>query len=183
MGAVIASIMLGIVYIAPMEKTVHEKQNTLRELKEGIDAFWGDKVLSLLIATETLCMIFYLPLSSFYPLMTSDYFHASAWQGSAVEVLYAVGMMAAAFLFGSVIRVKRHLSVSYFGLLGIGVVSSIGGFLPPKMWAWFIFAFICAVMGAFGNVHSIPLIAYMQATILAEKWGGHLHLSPYEQFL
>ena len=61
-GAVIASIMLGIVYIAPVEKTVHEKHNTLRELKEGIDVFRADKALILLIATETLCMIFYLPL-------------------------------------------------------------------------------------------------------------------------
>ena len=170
-GAVIASIMLGIVYIAPVEKTVHEKHNTLRELKEGIDVFRADKALILLIATETLCMIFYLPLSSFYPLMTSDYFHASAWHGSAVEVLYAMGMMTTAFLFGNIIKVKRHLSGSYFGLLGIGVVSAIGGLLPPKMWAWFIFAFICAVMGAFGNVHSIPLIAYMQTTIPAEKMG------------
>ncbi len=106
-----------------------------------------------------------------YPLMTSDYFHASAWHGSAVEVLYAVGMMTAAFLFGSIIKVKRHLLFSYFGLLGIGIVSAIGGVLPPKMWAWFIFAIICGIMGAFGNVHSIPLIAYMQTTIPAEKMG------------
>ena len=120
---------------------------TLRELKEGIDVFRADKALILLIATETICMIFYLPLSSFYPLMTSDYFHASVWHGSAVEVLYAVGMMTAAFLFGSIIKVKRHLLFSYFGLLGTGVVSAIGGVLPPEMWAWFIFALICGVMG------------------------------------
>ena len=105
LGAVVASIMLGIVYIAPMEKIVHEKHNTFRELRDGIEIFRDDKALSLLIATETLCMIFYLPLSSFYPLMTSDYFHASAWHGSAVEVLYAAGMMIAAFLFGSIIKV------------------------------------------------------------------------------
>lgn len=171
LGAVIASIMLGIVYIAPMEKTVHEKHNTLRELNEGIEVFRADKALTLLIVIETLCMIFYLPLSSFYPLMTSDYFHASAWHGSAVEVLHAAGMMTAAFLFGSVIKVKRHLLFSYVGLLGIGVVSAIGGVLPPDMWAWFIFALICGVMGAFGNVYSIPLIAYMQTTIPAEKMG------------
>ena len=84
LGAVIASIMLGFVYIAPMEKTVHEKHNTLRELNEGIEVFRADKALTLLIVIETLCMIFYLPLSSFYPLMTSDYFHAScvAWKRS-----------------------------------------------------------------------------------------------------
>ena len=76
--------------------------------------------------------------------MTSDYFHASAWHGSAVEVLYAAGMMIAAFLFGSIIKVKRHLLLSYIGLLGIGIVSTIGGVLPPEMWAWLVFALICA---------------------------------------
>ena len=95
-------------------------------------------------------MIFYMPLSSFYPLMTSDYFQASAWHGSAVEVLYAAGMMIAAFLFGSVIKVKRYLFLSYIGLLGIGFTSTIGGILPPEMWAWFIFALVCGIMGAFG---------------------------------
>lgn len=171
LGAVIASIMLGIVHIAPMEKVVREKRNMRRELKEGIEVFRADKVLTLLIATETLCMIFYLPLSSFYPLMTSDYFHASAWHGSAVEVLYAAGMMIAAFLFGNVIKVKRHLLFSYFGMFGVGAVSAIGGALPPEMWAWFVFALLCGVMGAFGNVHSIPLIAYMRETVPAEKMG------------
>ena len=171
LGAVIASIMLGIVHIAPMEKVVREKRNMRRELKEGIEVFRADKALTLLIATETLCMIFYLPLSSFYPLMTSDYFHASAWHGSAVEVLYAAGMMIAAFLFGNVIKVKQHLLFSYFGMFGVGAVSAIGGALPPEMWAWFVFALLCGVMGAFGNVHSIPLIAYMRETIPAEKMG------------
>lgn len=171
LGAVIASIMLGIVHIAPMEKVVREKRNMRRELKEGIEVFRADKALTLLIATETLCMIFYLPLSSFYPLMTSDYFHASAWHGSAVEVLYAAGMMIAAFLFGNVIKVKRHLLFSYFGMFGVGAVSAIGGALPPEMWAWFVFALLCGVMGAFGNVHSIPLIAYMRETVPAEKMG------------
>ena len=56
-------------------------------------------------------------------------------------------------------------------MLGVGITSAIGGLLPPDMWAWLIFALACGVMGAFGNVHSIPLIAYMQTTIPAEKMG------------
>ena len=129
LGAIIASVMLAAVQIAPM------------------------------------------PLSSFYPLMTSDYFNATAWHGSVVEILYAAGMMVAAFLFSSVIKVKQHLLFSYVGMLGVGITSAIGGLLPPDMWAWLIFALACGVMGAFGNVHSIPLIAYMQTTIPAEKMG------------
>lgn len=171
LGAIIASVMLAAVQIAPMQRVARESQNTRKELKEGIEVFRADKALTLLIVVETLCMIFYMPLSSFYPLMTSDYFNATAWHGSVVEILYAAGMMVAAFLFSSVIKVKQHLLFSYIGMLGVGITSAIGGLLPPDMWAWLIFALACGVMGAFGNVHSIPLIAYMQTTIPAEKMG------------
>ncbi len=171
LGAIIASVMLAAVQIAPMQRVTRESQNTRKELKEGIEVFRADKALTLLIVVETLCMIFYMPLSSFYPLMTSDYFNATAWHGSVVEILYAAGMMVAAFLFSSVIKVKQHLLFSYIGMLGVGITSAIGGLLPPDMWAWLIFALACGVMGAFGNVHSIPLIAYMQTTIPAEKMG------------
>lgn len=171
LGAIIASVMLAAVQIAPMQRVARENQNTLKELKEGLEVFRADKALTLLIAIETLCMIFYMPLSSFYPLMTSGYFNATAWHGSVVEILYAAGMMVAAFLFSSVIKVKQHLLFSYVGMLGVGITSAIGGLLPPEMWAWLIFALACGVMGAFGNVHSIPLIAYMQTTIPAEKMG------------
>ena len=163
--------MLAAVQIAPMRRLEHESRDTMQELKEGIAVFRADKALTLLIVVETLCMVFYMPLSSFYPLMTSDYFNATAWHGSVVEILYAAGMMVAAFLFSSVIKVKRHLLLSYVGMLGVGVTSAVGGLLPPEMWGWFIFALACGVMGAFGNVHSIPLIAYMQTTIPAEKMG------------
>ena len=33
------------------------------------------------------------------------------------------------------------------------------------------FAVLCGIMGAFANVNSIPFVAYMQATIPAEKMG------------
>ena len=113
LGAIIASVMLAAVQIAPMQRVARESQNTRKELKEGIEVFRADKALTLLIVVETLCMIFYMPLSSFYPLMTSDYFNATAWHGSVVEILYAAGMMVAAFLFSSVIKVKQHLQFSY----------------------------------------------------------------------
>lgn len=171
LGALIASGLLAVVAIPKIEMPEHVKKSAVKELKEGIEVFRQDKALLLIMAVQTLCMIFYMPLSSFYPLMTSDYFKASVWHGSAVEVLYAAGMMVSALLFGSVIKIQRLLSVSYLGLLGIGITAAICGALPPTMWAWLVFAVTCGIMGAFGNVYSIPLIAYMQTTIAPEKMG------------
>ena len=66
-----------------------------------------------------------LPLSSFYPLMTSDYFRLSAIHGSAVELAFAVGMMASSLLFSSVLKIKRKIRTSFIGLLGMGFDAAI----------------------------------------------------------
>lgn len=171
LGALIASAMLALVYVPRVEVTIHENQGMVAQLKDGFQVYQEDKRLLLIMVMETLCMVFYLPLSSFYPLMTSSYFHGTAWHASAVEAIYALGMMITAALFGSVIKVKRHLMVSYLGMLGLGATSLVCGLLPPTMWGWWIFAVVCGIMGAFGNVYSIPLVAYMQTTIAPEKMG------------
>lgn len=172
LGAVIASGLLAAVQIAPLKQPPQpQKRRMLRELREGLEVFRADKALTLLVATAALCMVFYLPLSSFYPLMTSQYFQASAWHGSVVEIAYAAGMMVSALLFGSVVQVKRHLLVSYMGLLGVGLVSAVCGTLPPAGWAWFVFAALCGALGACGNLYGIPLVAYMQTTIPPQRMG------------
>ncbi len=170
-GAVLASSLLAAVSIPPMRRVPHEKRGSLHELREGLTVFREDRRLGLMIAAETLSMIFILPMASFYPLMTSDYFHASAWHGSAVEIAYALGMMVAAFLMGSVIKPRRPLWAAYLGMLGMGAACAVCGILPPQMWAWYVFTLACALLGAFCNVHNVPLVAYMQATIPGEKMG------------
>ncbi len=170
-GALIASGLLAAVKIDRLPPVEHAEKCIRKEIQQGIEVFQKDRGLMRLILVETVCMIFYLPLASFYPLMTSSYFGADAWHGSVVEILYAAGMMVSAALFGSVIQVKRHLLLSYLGLFGAGIISAVCGLLPPQMWAWSIFAVACGVLGAFGNVHSIPLVAYMQQTIEPEKMG------------
>lgn len=171
LGAAIASLLLAFVEIPAVQRKDHKKRHIVREIEEGLEVFRKDRALALMMAAQTLCMVFYMPLSSFYPLMTSDYFQASAWHGSAVEMLYAAGMMVSAFLFGNVIRVRRHLLVSYLGFLGISVTSGACGLLAPTMEAWAAFAVLCGLMGAFGNVYSVPLVAYMQIHIKPERMG------------
>lgn len=171
LGAVFASGMLALVPVPHHQSGEAQTRHVLAELREGALVYLEDKSLLLITATAVLCMVFYMPLSSFYPLMTSGYFKASAWHGSAVEVAYALGMMVSAMLFGSVIRVRRHLRTAYLGLLGLGGTCIVCGLLPPNMVGWCVFAATCAVMGACGNVYSIPVVAYMQTSIPPEKMG------------
>lgn len=170
-GAVIASISLAVVPVPKLEQTGQEKTGVLKQFKEGMTVYREDRRLLMLIIAETLCMVFYMPLSSFYPLMTSDFFKLSALHGSIVETAFAAGMMIAAMLFGSVLKVKKHIMTAYLGLLGIGVTSLLCGLMPPVFAGWILFTIFCCFMGGFGNVHSIPLMAYMQENIQPEKMG------------
>ena len=116
-------------------------------------------------------MFFYAPLSSFYPLMTSDYFQLSAMYGSAVELSFAIGMMISSLLFSSILKIEHKIRVSFIGLFGMGVVSLMCGIIPPTYIGWFFFAASCICLGASGNVHTIPLTAYIQATVEPQKMG------------
>lgn len=181
LGAVIASLLLGAVKIPPVakageesgngEKKDREKGKFFRELKEGAEVYLEDPKLLILMAAQTFSMIFFLPLSSFYPLMTSSYFNLGAWHASAVELSFAVGMMGSAVLLGSVIEVKDKIKTAYIGLVAIGLMSALCGLTPPTMWGWWMFTFFCGLLGASGNIHSIPIVAYMQETIAPEKMG------------
>lgn len=178
LGAVTASVLLGMVKIPPLQKTEEDGEGHergagrfFRELKEGGQVYLEDPKLLILMTAQTLSMIFFLPLSSFYPLMTSSYFKLGAWHASAVELTFAMGMLASSLLLGSVIEVKNKLKTAYIGLFGIGIASALCGIMPPVMLGFWAFAVFCGLLGASGNIHSIPIIAYMQETIAPEKMG------------
>ena len=170
-GAALASAALASVRIPVLEKTLKKGGGMVAEFREGIQVFRRDRELLCLVTAEALCMFFYAPLSSFYPLMTSDYFDLSAMYGSLVELAFAVGMLVSSLLFSSVLRVERKLRVSYCGLLAMGTISAACGILAPVFAGWVLFALLCAGLGAAGNVHTIPLTAYIQETVEAEKMG------------
>ncbi len=170
-GAVLASIALAVVKIPKLEKTEQEGHHLAIEIKEGLQVFRDDKKLFYIVIADALCMFFYAPLSSFYPLMTSDYFDLSAMYGSAVELCFAIGMMVSSLLFSSVLKVERKIRVSFIGLIGMGITSVVCGVIPPLYIGWFFFAASCICLGAAGNIHTIPLTAYIQETVAPEKMG------------
>lgn len=170
-GAILASLALAMVHIPKFPKTRKEKQHFLTEFKEGVKVFQEDKGLFYLVLAEALCMFFYAPLSSFYPLMTSDYFSLSAMYGSAAELSFAVGMLVSSLLFSSVLKVRRKIRTSFAGLVGMAIASALCGVIPPVYMGWFCFAALCICLGAAGNVHTIPLTAYIQETVAPDKMG------------
>ena len=169
-GAALASIALALVKIPKLERTVIE-QHFLIELKVGFHVFIEDKRLLYIVIAQALCMFFFGPMASFYPLMTSDYFNLSAWYGSAIEFAYAFGMIITSLLFVGVVHVKNKIRTSFSALIILAFVSILCGIIPPTITGWCMFAVLCVLLGAMENTHMIPLTAYIQETVDPEKMG------------
>ena len=170
-GAIAASVTVAVVKIPELKHNAKETPHFFREMKEGLLVFVQDRRLCIVTFAAMVGMIFYMPLSSYYPLMTSDYFQATAWHASIVELGYAAGMMLCAVLVSAFGKIKNKFLIIHLGFLGLGLSSMLGGVLPPTMgWFW-VFAVLCTLMGASGNLYNIPYVAYMQETVPHEAQG------------
>lgn len=171
LGAVAACITVALVKIPELKKEEHKTPHFFNEMKQGASVLFHDRKLAIVTIAATLILVFYMPLSSYYPLMTSSYFKESAIHASIVELLFAAGMMGTSLIMGLFGSTKRKFFIVHIGLFGIGATSFICGILPPQPWAFWIFAITCAGMGASGNLYGIPLMSYMQETIPLEAQG------------
>ena len=142
-----------------------------RELREGLETLRADRQLLAVLLCSGAAMVFYMPLSSYYPLMSSGYFAVSSWHGSLVELLYALGMMLAAAALGACGQLRRPLQAAGLGLAVVSATVLVSGLLPPTRAAFWGFAAACGLMGAGANLYGIPVTAYMQRTIPPEKLG------------
>lgn len=170
-GAVIASLCMAVINVPEVPMAADRTPHFFSELRAGAAIFVQDKRLLTTTLAATICMVFFLPLSSYYPLMSSSHFNVSALHGSLVEFLYAAGMMGSALLISTLGDIRRKFLVVQLGLVGIGITSIIAGLLPAQMWAFWVFAIVCAFMGASGNVYNIPYMAYLQETVPPEALG------------
>lgn len=170
-GALIACVSVAATRIPDPPRQMHEAPHIFREMKEGAAVLLKDKRLCIVTIAATLCMVFYLPLSSLYPLMTSDYFAGTAWHASVVELVYAGGMMLCAAIVSARGEIKNKFRVIHIALIGFGMTNLLCGLLPADLSAFWMFAVLCALMGAGGNLYSIPYMAYLQQTIAPEAQG------------
>lgn len=170
-GALAASGCLAWVPISEPPAHQAEQPHFAQEWKEGITPFLQDRPLLIVTIAATLCMVFFLPVSSYYPLMSSSYFAVSSLHGSLIEVVYAAGMMLSALIVSWMGSVRHRFLVIHLGLLGTGLFSLLCGLLPPTRWAFWLFALFCGLLGGCTNFYSIFYISYLQQTIPADRQG------------
>ena len=170
-GAIIAATTVAITKIPELKPQLKDSYNFISELKDGISVFLQDKKLCIVTVAAAICMIFYMPISSFFPLMSSSYFHVTVWHASIVQFGYAGGMMLCSLLVSLYGTIRNKIKAVHLGLLGLSITILLCGILPQTGLAFWGFALLCTLMGASGNFYNIPYIAYMQETIPKEKQG------------
>ena len=100
-----------------------------------IRIFLMDKRLFVLTLSATNCMIFFMPITAFYPLMISDYFQGTACEASSVELLYSAGMMIGTFVINHFGNKLQHNAAcaAFIGLFGLGSTTLIVGFFQSQI--------------------------------------------------
>jgi DHA3 family macrolide efflux protein-like MFS transporter len=170
-GAVVASVSVAVVKIPDPPKQEHVTPGFFREMKEGARILLKDTRLCITTVAATLCMVFYLPLSTLYPLMTSEHFKGTAWHAGIVEFVFALGMMVCSAIVSAMGDIRHKFRLIHIALIAFGAVTLVSGILPRHMSYFWIFVVLCALMGAGGNLYSIPYMSYLQQTIPPEAQG------------
>lgn len=175
LGAIVACVTVAVVKIPELEYGQRQKPHIFREMKEGAVLFLRDKRFAMFTLASALCMVFFMPLSSMYPLLSSDYFGVTAWHASVVQITYSVGVMAGAGII-SQMKITNKLLTAGVGMVILGVTAFLSGILPSSMTGFWIFATICIVMGASMNIYNVPYMAYVQQSFPQETLGRVLSL-------
>lgn len=174
LGAIIAALTLAAVRLRDPEIDPAATPHLMRELRDGLDEVLRSRALKAVSLPVLLTTLFYVPVGSLFPLMVNSHFGGGAWHASAVEVLFAAGMLVASLILGVWGGLKNPFTMIMLsvGVLGLALVGS--GLLAPS--GFLAFAGLSFVMGMTGSFFSVPYFAFIQGAAPPEKLGRVISL-------
>lgn len=163
LGAAAAIITLVLVKIPDPERNLTAKQNIGKEMLEGLKEIHRNQPLKAITVTMILSSLIYVPLGSLFPLMVSEHFGGTAWHASAVQFLFASGLLVSSLILGIWGGIKDKFLMINLAIGSFGIIVAVAGALPPS--AFITFAILCVLIGLIGNFVTVPYIAYIQSTV------------------
>ncbi|MFD1849844.1 MFS transporter [Oceanobacillus bengalensis] len=163
-GAVIASSILLFINIPKVQRT--EKADSTRfivEMKEGYDALVKHPVLLKLTIVMTVVAMLYIPLGTYFPLMTRNHFGEGVVEAGIVEIIFAVGLIVGGSLVGVIGDRFDKIKMLVTGMMLMGVALSISGLLSPSLFV--VFIVLAGLVGLSGPLFSAPFYAFIQTEI------------------
>lgn len=174
---VTAAFAVGILYflvkVPPAEtpKDKEEKTSQFGELIDGLKYIKTQKYLLLLIVFYTAYMIAMTPVSILTPLQVTRNFGAEVWRLSAIEIVFAGGMMLGGILVG----VWSFRNKIY----SIGTSAVLFGVMTVLLGLWTDFVPYLACMGICGILmayYNAPNMTLMQEKVSSDYLGRILSI-------
>lgn len=174
LGAAIAIGFLSLVRIPDITDTEAAPSGVFSDLRLGFAAIKENRPLMAIFWPMLIMSVIFVPMGTLFPLMVRSHFGGSAWDNSLVELAFAVGLMLSSLIIGVWgSKRKRFLMVSAAFFL-MGILTLISGLLPPA--AFGVFVVLSFFLGASGTFANVPVMAYIQETIPANRLGKVLAL-------
>lgn len=169
-GAVIASSILLFIHIPKVQrKETIDTTSILAEMKEGYDALVKHPVLLKLTFVITIVAVLYIPLGTYFPLITRNHFERGVVEAGVVEVVFAVGLIAGGSLLGILGDRFDKVKTMAAGMVLMGIALVISGLLSPSL--FYIFVVLAGLVGLAGPLFSGPFYAFIQIEIEPQLLG------------
>ncbi|BCD09036.1 MFS transporter (plasmid) [Bacillus cereus] len=163
-GAVIASSILLFIHIPKVQrKETADSPSFLGEMKEGYHAIVKHPVLLRLTMTITVVSVLYIPLGTYFPLMTRNHFEKGVVEAGIIEIVFAVGLILGGSLIGIIGDRFEKIKMIVTGMMLMGIALFISGTLSPNLFYGFIV--MAGLVGVSGPLFSAPFYAFIQTEI------------------
>ncbi|WP_078410528.1 MFS transporter [Priestia abyssalis] len=164
LGAVIASSVLLFIRIPRVPRTEEKGSSSFMvEMKEGYDALVKHPALLKLTIIMTVVALLYIPLGTYFPLMTRNHFEKGVVEAGIVEIAFAVGLIAGGSILGVLGDRFDKVKTLVSGMMLMGVALFISGMLSSSF--FYIFMVLSGLVGLSGPLFSAPFYAYIQTEI------------------
>jgi DHA3 family macrolide efflux protein-like MFS transporter len=164
-GAVIASSILLFIHIPKVQRKKKRRILLvfLGEMKEGYHAIVKHPVLLRLTMTITVVSVLYIPLGTYFPLMTRNHFEKGVVEAGIIEIVFAVGLILGGSLIGIIGDRSKKIKMIVTGMMLMGIALFISGTLSPNLFYGFIV--MAGLVGVSGPLFSAPFYAFIQTEI------------------
>lgn len=167
-GAVVASISLIFVKI-PNPKIPKTKARILNEMKKGYNIIRNNIGIFQLFIFSMLFLLFVMPVSVIFPLITLEHFLGGAYEMSMVEVFWGIGTIVGGLIIGLFKFRWNEIIAINFTLISTGLFFAGAALLPPN--AFLIFIVLTTIGAVVASIHSALFTSVLQKNIASEALG------------
>lgn len=168
-GAIAACITVALVSIPKQQYTQQQQGNFFTELRDGYQAVKQNKTLFALLWIGALYMFIFMPINALFPLMSMNYFGGTTFHASAVEIVFAAGMLLGGLLLGVWGGFKNRM-INIIGSIAImGAALTVSGILSTDGYMFFVAC--CMLMGFSAPFYNGVQMSLFQELIAPEYLG------------